>query len=415
MKCIWKKELNELQLLAYYLLRGGTAITAIAVVNQNKKIDHKKVINDVWNEKFFNKLMQPMYYGNLIKQLNKELKQKGLDEVSYDFPALLDTTIGNDEDWNVTYKNEKINLQFGEFMPLSKEPTYNEDETNCLDMGWKTTILQDGFKKDYIISPHPMKETVKEVLKEFPWFINGLNEVFKGNKNKEIKGIENWDTSNFDYFRLVFQDATNFDQELNNWDTSNAKTLFGMFHNAESFNKPLNHWNVSKVDDMTALFFGAKSFNQDLNNWDTSNVSNMIAAFHSAESFNGNIINWNLNKVIALDGMFENAIKFNQDISTKEITKPDGTKYNAWDTSNVSQMNAVFSNAKSFNHNVSNWNVDKVNEAYDEPEEGVVNLHTFLKFATGSQLTVDKIPTFKKPELAFVVIDSNEETEEDNN
>ncbi|UWD35246.1 hypothetical protein NX779_01240 [Mycoplasma cottewii] len=80
-----------------------------------------QMVNSIWNEGFSGKLIRPIYFGNLVKELNKRLRQKDADEVSFEFPALLDTTIGNDEKFNVKYKNETITLQFGEFMPLSKK------------------------------------------------------------------------------------------------------------------------------------------------------------------------------------------------------------------------------------------------------------------------------------------------------
>ncbi|EOA07413.1 Hypothetical protein, DUF285 family [Mycoplasma yeatsii 13926] len=382
-------------------IRGGTTVTAITVVNQNKKIDGKQVINEVWNEKFFNKLLQPMYYGSVIKQLNKELKQKGVEEVSFEFPALLDTTIGNDKKFNVKYKNETITLQFGEFMPLSKEPTYNEDKTICTDMGWKMSILTDNNKRLFIISPQTMEKTVKEVPKELPWFINGLDEVFKGNENKEIKNIENWDTSDFEVLRLVFQDAKKFDQRLDSWNTSKVKGLFFTFFNAESFNQDISNWDTSNVTNMSGTFSGAKSFDQDLSKWDTSKVTQMVGTFKDAESFNGDITTWDLSSVNEIDGMFENAKKFNQDISTREI-EIDGKKYKAWDTSNIRSMNEVFLNATLFDQNISNWNVDKVNKSYkvikrDEKGNITDSEPTFSQFATGSKLTPDKLPNFIEP------------------
>ncbi|UWD35245.1 BspA family leucine-rich repeat surface protein [Mycoplasma cottewii] len=269
-------------------------------------------------------------------------------------------------------------------------------------MGWKFTVLTDNNKRHYIISPQTMEKTVKEVPTELPWFINGLDEVFKGNENKEIKGIENWDTSDFEVLRfVVFQDAKKFDQDLSSWNTSKVKGLLHTFSNAESFNQDISNWDTSNATNMSGMFRGAKKFNQDLSKWDTSKVTQMIATFKDAENFNGNITTWDLSSVNEIDGMFENAKKFNQDISTREI-EVDGKKYKAWDTSNIKSMNEVFLNATSFDQNISNWNVNKVNESYkvERDEEGKITSSesTFDDFATGSKLTKDKMPNFIKPE-----------------
>ncbi|WP_274517511.1 BspA family leucine-rich repeat surface protein [Mycoplasma yeatsii] len=108
-----------------------------------------------------------------------------------------------------------------------------------------------------------------------------------------------------------------------------------------------------------------------------------------------------MDKVEVIQDMFENAKSFNQDISTRELIRPDGSKYKAWDTSNISSMIGVFKNASSFEHNISNWNVDKVNESYkvtrDENGKITGSTPTFSDFATGSKLTPEKMPKFIEP------------------
>ena len=81
----------------------------------------------------------------------------------------------------------------------------------------------------------------------------------------------------------------------------------------------------------------------DLTNWDVSNVTNMSGMFGSAGKnatiWNiGNISNWNVSNVTDMANMFSYAgqnATYSLDLSTKQVTKEDGTTYTAWDVSNV--------------------------------------------------------------------------------
>ena len=84
--------------------------------------------------------------------------------------------------------------------------------------------------------------------------------------------------------KVMFGDATSFNQPLNNWNVSNVTTMRWMFWSARGknsvFNQPLNKWNVSNVTNMAMMFANAPSFNQPLNNWNVSNVTNMEGVFY---------------------------------------------------------------------------------------------------------------------------------------
>ncbi|WP_052491390.1 BspA family leucine-rich repeat surface protein [Mycoplasma yeatsii] len=375
---------------------GGAAGTTIAVVNKNKeqnqnqkeeqeeKVDHIQVAKSIWDEKFLNQLIGPIYHKNLIKQLNKELKQHNINEVTLVDSNLSDEVLDGKTSVKVFQNNNEIELLFGEFLPDEKDPTLNEEQTICTDMGWRIGKLSG---KEFMIVPQIMPPSVKEVPNKLPWFINSLVKTFIENENVTIKGIEDWDTSNIQNMFDIFQNAKKFNQNIEHWDTSSARIIEAVFKGAEEFDQPLNNWDVSNVINFNGIFWGAKKFNQDLDKWDTSSAIQIIATFKDAENFNGNITTWSLKNTVVIQSLFEGAKKFNQDISTKEITKPDGSTYKAWDTSNVEVMVWTFKNAKGFNQDISNWNVEKVLR-----NQGV------LDFSKDSGLSEENLPIgFRKP------------------
>ena len=95
-----------------------------------------------------------------------------------------------------------------------------------------------------------------------------------------------------------------------------------------------------------------------IKDWDVSQVTDMSKAFYRKYSFNGDISKWDVSNVTDMNTMFGHA--FNQDISTKLVTRADGSTYTAWDVSNVTNMKYMFTYAIAFNQDISSWNVSNV-------------------------------------------------------
>ncbi len=96
--------------------------------------------------------------------------------------------------------------------------------------------------------------------------------------------------------------------------TSNITDLSNLFEEASDFNEELSEWNTSSVMDMSYMFNGASSFNSDLSTWDTSSVIDMNHMFHSAFQFNSDISAWNVSQVTDMTDMFYSAASFNRDL-----------------------------------------------------------------------------------------------------
>ena len=76
---------------------------------------------------------------------------------------------------------------------------------------------------------------------------------------------------------------------IEEWDTAGVTNMSRLFENRSDFNDDISKWNVSKVTDMSHMFHGANSFNQTLGNWNMSKVASMKGMFNRASSFNQDI------------------------------------------------------------------------------------------------------------------------------
>jgi len=104
----------------------------------------------------------------------------------------------------------------------------------------------------------------------------------------EIKGMENWDVSNWTSMYGLFDSDKPIKSDLSYWDVSNVED-FRLVMQLETTNPNINNWDVSKATNMSG-FFSTSSENRyiegmDLSEWDVSKVTN-------CEGFFGSITNW---------------------------------------------------------------------------------------------------------------------------
>ena len=117
--------------------------------------------------------------------------------------------------------------------------------------------------------------------------------------------ISTWITNKVTDFSNLFEDQSEFNDDIGTWDTSSVTTMEGMFRNAKSFNQPLNDWRVDNVPNMSHMFFGASAFNQPLNDWRVDNVTDMWAMFARASAFNHPLGDWKLRPDCRTSYMFD--------------------------------------------------------------------------------------------------------------
>jgi surface protein len=102
--------------------------------------------------------------------------------------------------------------------------------------------------------------------------------------------ISDWDVSEHLDMTSLFQDKTQFNQDLSKWDTSKVTTMEKMFLGATDFKGTyISKWDTSKVTNMNIMFLNANQFNSDLRNWNVDAVTtknNMIRMTRGTGKFN---------------------------------------------------------------------------------------------------------------------------------
>ena len=204
--------------------------------------------------------------------------------------------------------------------------------------------------------------------------------------------INTWDVSLITDMEGLFEDKSNFNDDISNWDVSAVVNMKDLFNHATNFNQDLSSWDVSSVTNMHRLF-ASSGFNGDISTWDVSSVTSFEELFNSS-IFNGDISGWDLSSAENMQFMFNNSIfsgdisewnvssvwmmgqvfansSFNGDISAwdvSNVTRFEEMFYNStfngdisgWDVSNAQSMSFMFHSAVNFNQDLSNWDVSNV-------------------------------------------------------
>ena len=104
---------------------------------------------------------------------------------------------------------------------------------------------------------------------------------------QEIKGIENFDTSNVTNMRIMFQNCTNLTNlNLSNFNTSKVTDMGYMFNDCSSLTTlDLSGFNTSNVTDMEYMFYKCASLTSlNLSKFKTENVTKMNNMFKNCSS-----------------------------------------------------------------------------------------------------------------------------------
>ncbi len=192
------------------------------------------------------------------------------------------------------------------------------------------------------------KEKLLDVLQwgDIQW--ENLRSMFHSWPGTHFSAIDTPDFSHVIDMNSMFENAANFNDDLNHWDVSNITSLGHTFRGAKDFNGNISDWDVSSVTFLDATFLFASSFDQDISQWDVSNVTTLENTFRGTP-FNRDISGWNVGNVRNMKNTFQNAGQFDQPIGD-------------WDFSQVKSMNFMFSRANKFDQDISQWDVSNVTD-----------------------------------------------------
>jgi len=205
-----------------------------------------------------------------------------------------------------------------------------------------------------------------------------MNQAFYGCSNLQVTASDVPDLSFVTIMDGMFRGCTslNSPSNINSWNTTAVTTMRLMFNEASAFNQDIGAWNTANVTDMSYMFFKASAFDQNIGSWNTSAVTDMVSMFQDASAFNQNIGLWNTANVTKMGGMFSGATAFNQDIglwNTSAVTSMGNMflgaglfnnggsgSINNWITGAVTDMSGMFDGAIVFNQNIGSWNTGAV-------------------------------------------------------
>ena len=262
------------------------------------------------------------------KNTRYEVKIKGETEKNYDFLILF-----NDKGEVLQKVSGKVNKTF-------------QVTSKYIDV---------EFISDYSVTKNGIKVVIKELkaLSGYPIcdtsrYTAGDIMVWNSKEYLVVDNISIKTTSDYSSIcttqvtdmSFLFENRSEFNQDISNFDTSNVTDMRYMFMGASSFNQSVSNFNTSKVTDMSWMFNTTERFNQPLNNFDTSNVTNMDNMFQFTMSFNQALKDFNTSNVISMEYIFWGAEVFNQDCTSWEVSQFNWIKPEGFDRfSNVWQEN----------------------------------------------------------------------------
>ena len=141
--------------------------------------------------------------------------------------------------------------------------------------------------------------------------IKSMHKMFLGCTTlKEIKGINDLNTSNIEDMSSMFEKCHNLENiDLSSFDTSNVENMELMFNECPNLKeiKGITNFKTSKVNNMHGMFSNCTKLEYiDLSEFDTSNTTNMKRMFYNCTNLkqvNGLNDMFNVSKDVKMDEM----------------------------------------------------------------------------------------------------------------
>lgn len=203
---------------------------------------------------------------------------------------------------------------------------------------WMTrdiTNMANAFDLDRLVNAGPVGCNLTEIealrfnadLKYWDTsHVTNFDFMFRKAKSFDGKGLRFWNVGNAETMRGMFQETTEFDDNIAFWDLRNVIDLSKNFLNAEKFSQPIGFWDVSNVETAFGMFEGAKRFNEDISTWNWASIfsgSNPLNSCKKKKRRMRSLLQQQTDEEslrlcgeeIGLKQMFKNAPRFNGDVS----------------------------------------------------------------------------------------------------
>jgi hypothetical protein len=161
-----------------------------------------------------------------------------------------------------------------------------------LTLSAQATAPRDEFTSDFDFKCFTSNEELRAAVQRYERY----NIVDMDLANEYGWPIGHWCVKGLQDFSAVFEDKTDFNEDISMWDVSSATSLRALFQNALAFQGDrIGMWDTSNVEDMSFLFHGAKAFNaQSIAFWDVTSVTEMNYMFAHALAFGQDLLPWKL-------------------------------------------------------------------------------------------------------------------------
>ena len=163
---------------------------------------------------------------------------------------------------------------------------------------------------------------------------------------------------------------------ISRWKTSQVTDMSGLFQDASEFNEDITRWNVTNVTNMNKMFNGARKFNQNISDWNVTNVTNFTKMFSKSgktlitgiNAQKGNNFTHGSWFTVIMDQIVINNDNIYQEVKDYIDNGTSSNAYNVygqisqWDTSQITDMSGLFQDASGFNEDITGWDVTNVTD-----------------------------------------------------
>lgn len=180
---------------------------------------------------------------------------------------------------------------------------------------------------------HATNETIKDIVDEYlnkygndanlnnidVSHVTDMSMVFY---NKDFIGdVSEWDVSNVEIFRSMFQGCKNFNSDISKWDVHNGESFDSMFAWCRSFNSDISTWDVSSGKYFSGMFLNCHALDQNFSKWNMKNAETTSDMFCKCFDFTGKGLDkWKLPKVKDISFMFYYCRSLDVDLSGWSIS-----------------------------------------------------------------------------------------------